>query len=103
MTLSSCSSSSSQRSDGAVDVVARDAIDFDASVGCASVTCGPGQVCIHERGGTDASPPEDNCYPLPASCAGVPTCACVSGLNASFRCGMSCRQIGDREFMCMGF
>jgi hypothetical protein len=84
------------------DVNAHDAIELDASVSCSSTTCGPGEVCVHENGVPDAGL-EDNCYPVPSACAGVPTCACVSGLNASFRCGMSCSQIGEREFMCMGF
>lgn len=107
MTVSACGGSSQQqggddagnRTDTS-DVV--DAIELDASASCSSITCGPGEICVHERGGIPDASLDDNCYPIPPGCGGVPTCACVSGLAASFICGMSCSQIGDREFMCMG-
>jgi hypothetical protein len=77
------------------------AIELDASVGCSSLTCGPGEVCVHEKGGVPDASQEDHCY-LPSACDGVPTCDCVAGSHVSFRCGMTCWQLGDREFMCTG-
>jgi hypothetical protein len=77
-----------------------DALDLDAPIACDPKACGPDQICVHEKGGTDASPLQANCYDIPADCAGTPSCACL--LHLSFPCGMYCQQTAPRQFMCSG-
>ena len=88
------------RADISQDTSSADRPELDAPVACASMTCAGGEICTHEKGGTDASPVEDHCYALPSGCGGVPSCACITSL--SFRCGMTCQQTGEREFVCNG-
>ena len=88
------------RADRPADTSSPDRVDLDAAVACDSMTCAAGEICVHEKGGVDASPVEDHCYALPGGCDGVPSCTCITSL--SFRCGMTCQQLGEREFRCNG-
>ncbi len=88
------------RADMPGDRFAADRPELDAAVACASLTCAAGEICVHEKGGVDASPIEDHCDAVPDGCDGIPSCACIA--SVSIRCGMGCQQLGEREFMCYG-
>lgn len=54
---------------------------------CGTATCGPNQYCRAACNGIGGGPPPpDNpsCADMPAACDGVPSCACICGVTASF-------------------
>jgi len=52
---------------------------------CGAATCGPNQYCRAACSGIGGAPPDNpSCADLPAACNGVPSCACICGVTASF-------------------